>query len=215
MADNSDTRGTDQPKHSRERRGEQPKRDGDDGKRGVELRGGCAPGANLEIVAFELADAVHANDDEDDNKEQQQVGEQAVDAEHSKDRSIVAGEVAQVVVDAALRLTEVGRLRDALEVEELADRAQIGKARRDGGGAQAVEASLEVHPGGQGGDGDVEARHGGCERVARLRGAGLRNVGSDEGLLLFNALCGRSHCQRLLRVPGLDDNALGKDRCGL
>jgi hypothetical protein len=47
---------------------------------------------------------------------------------------------------------------------------------------------LEVHPGGQGGDGDVEARHGGCERVVCLSGAGLGNVGGDEGLLLFNAL---------------------------
>ena len=101
------------------------------------------------------------------------MGEQAVDAEHREDSSVIAGEVAQVVVDTALRLTKVGRLGDALEIEELADGAQVGEARRDGGGAQAVKTSSEVHPGGKGGDGDVEARHGGCERVARLSGIGL------------------------------------------
>ena len=43
MADDGNTRGTDQPKHSGERRGEKPKRDGDNSKGSVELRGGCAP----------------------------------------------------------------------------------------------------------------------------------------------------------------------------
>jgi hypothetical protein len=48
-----------------------------------------------------------------------------------------------------------------------------------------------------------------------LSGAGLRNVRGDEGLLLFNALCGRSHCQRLLGVSGWDGKVLGKGGCGL
>ena len=135
MANDGDSGGTNEPENKRERRSQQSERNGDDGKRGVELRGGCAPGANLEIVAFEPADAVHATDDEDDDEEQAQVVKQAVDAEHNKDSSVVAGKVAQVVVDAALGLTKAGRLGDALEIEKLADGAQVGEARRDGGGA--------------------------------------------------------------------------------
>ena len=202
MANDGDAGGTDEPQNSGEGRRPQSERDGDDGQGGVKLRGGRTPRAQLEIVAFELANAVHASDDEDDNKEKQQVSEQAVDAEHSEDGSIVAGEVAQVVVDAALGLAEVGGLGDALEVEELANGAQVGEARRDGGGAQAIEAAREVHPRRQGGDGDVEARHGGCERVARPSvrsggggggSGGLGDVRCDECLVLFCAFCRGCH----------------------
>lgn len=194
MTNDGNTGGTNEPENSRERRRPQSERNGNDGKGGVELRGGRAPGADLEVIALELSDAVHATNDEDDDEEQQQMGEQAVDAEHGKDSSVVAGEVAQVVVDAALRLTEVGGLGDALDVEELADGAQVGEARRDGGGAQAVEAPLEVHPGRQGGDGDAEARHGGGERVARLSSVWLGHVGGNECLVLLFAVCRGSHC---------------------
>lgn len=131
MADDGDTGGTDHPHESREGRRRQPKRNSNDGQGSVKLRRRRAPGADLEVVALELADTVHASDDEDDDKEQPQVSEQAVDAKHSEHSRIVAGEVAQVVVDATLRLTEVGRLRDALEVKELADGLQVGEARRD------------------------------------------------------------------------------------
>ena len=128
MADNGDAGGANEPQNSGEGRRPQSKRDGDDGQGGVKLRGGGAPRAHLEIVAFELANSVHASNDEDDDKEKQQVSEQAVDAEHGEDGSIVAGEVAQVVVDAALGLAKVGGLGDALEVEELANGAQVGEA---------------------------------------------------------------------------------------
>lgn len=109
-----------------------------------------APATDLEIVALQLADAVHAPHDEADDEEQHQVGEQAVDAEHDEDGRIVAREVAQVVVDPALRLAEVCGFGDALEIEELRDGAQVGKARGDGLIAQTVEPSREVHPGRQG-----------------------------------------------------------------
>lgn len=135
-------------------------------------RGG-APATQLQVVTLELSDTEHAPYDQDDDEEQHQIGEQAVYAEHDEDGGIVAGEVAQVVVDTALDLTKVGWLRDALDVEELGDGAQIGESRGHGGVAQAVEASTEVQARRQGVDGDAETRHDGC-RCGRIQ-SGLRS----------------------------------------
>lgn len=157
MAQDGDTRGADQPEDGAKRRGPQAERDRNDEEGSVELRGSSAPAGNLEVIAFELADAEHAADDEANDEEQQQVCEQAVDAEHDEDGGIVAGEVAEIVVDSALHLAEVGRLGDALDVEELGDGPQIGEARRDRRRAQAVKAAGQVHAGRQGVDGNVEA----------------------------------------------------------
>ena len=195
MTDDGDTRGANEPEHSRKWRCKQAKGNGDDGETGVELRGSGAPAADLEIVALKLADAVHADDDEADDKKQQQVSQQAVDAEHGEHSSVVAGEVSEVVVDATLGLAEVGGLGDALDVEELGDGAQVGEARGDGGRAQAVEAAAEVHPRRQGVDGDAEARHDGRKGgvwVVRLVVVVvlLMLVGSNECLLLRFEVCG-------------------------
>lgn len=129
VTENSDSRGSDQPEHSRERGGPQAKGNRDDEERGVELRRRNSAASKLEIIALELADSVHATNHEADDKEEQQVGEQAVDAKHNKDSGIVAREVAQVIVDSALDLAKVGRLGDALEVKELGNGSQVGEAR--------------------------------------------------------------------------------------
>lgn len=121
------------------------------------MRSSCAEGRELEIIALELADAEHSADNEADDEEQEQVCQQAVDAEHDKNSGIVAGEVAQVVVYTALDFTKVGGLGNALDIEELGDGPQVGKARGDGGAAQTVEAAREVHSRRQGVDRDAEA----------------------------------------------------------
>ena len=132
MAHNSHASRSDEPEHGCEGRCPETEGNGNDKERGVELRGRCAPAAELQIVAFKFADTEHSADYKTYNKEQHQVREQAVDAEHDEDGSIVARKVAQVVVDPALDLTEVCGLGDALDVEELGDGAQVGESRRDG-----------------------------------------------------------------------------------
>lgn len=129
MAQDGDTGGSDEPENGGEGRGPQTERDRNDEKSSVELRGGCAHAAELEVVAFELADAEHATHKEDYDEQQQQVGEKAVDAEHGKDGGVVAREVSQVVVHPALDLTKVGGLGDAFDIEELGDGAQVCEAR--------------------------------------------------------------------------------------
>lgn len=83
----------------------------------------------MQVIALELADTEHATNDKADDKEQKQVGEQAVNAEHGEYCGIVAGEIAQVVVHATLDLTKIGGLGDALHIEELGDGSQVGEAR--------------------------------------------------------------------------------------
>lgn len=148
MAQDGDTRSSNEPKHGGEGRSQEAEGHGDAEQGGVELRGGSAPAPDLEVVALQFADTVHATNDEEDEEEQLQVGEQAVDAEHDEDDGIVAGEVAQVVVEPALHGAEVFRLGDALDVEELGDGPQVGKTGGNGLAPQAIEAAREVHPGG-------------------------------------------------------------------
>lgn len=95
-------------------------------------------------MTLELSDAVKTTSDQDDDKEQQGVGQQAVDAEHHKDGGIVAGEVGQIVVHTALDLAEMGGFGDTLDVQEFGDRAQVGKARAEGLRADAVEPFAEA-----------------------------------------------------------------------
>ena len=115
-------------------------RHGDTQQRSVELRGIEATEADIQIPTTQLVNPVETAGDQDDNKEENEVGQQAVDAQHHKDHGIVAGEVRQVVVDSALHLTKVGRLGYALHVEELGDGAQVGKASGQGLAADVVEA---------------------------------------------------------------------------
>lgn len=69
-----------------------------------------AKGANLEILALEASDEPQAEDGEDHVEEKDQVCEKSVQAQHDEDDDIVAGIVAQVVVDSRLHLPKVGRL---------------------------------------------------------------------------------------------------------
>ena len=85
---------------------------------------------NIQISSLKLADAEHTTYDQDDDKQQEQVREQAVDAEHDEDDGIVAAEVRQVVVDSGLHIAEVSGLRESLEVEELRERLEVGEAVR-------------------------------------------------------------------------------------
>lgn len=157
MAQNSDTGGSNEPENSAKRRSPEAQGNADDQKRRVQLGSGRAPTANLQVVALELANAVHATDEQKDDEEECQICEQAVDDEHGENSGIVAREVAEVVVDSALHLAEVGWLGDALHVEELGDRAQIREAAGEGLRLQAVEATGEVQPGRQSVNGDAES----------------------------------------------------------
>ena len=161
MAEDGDTRGSNQPKKGTQGRCLEGKGHGNDEQGSVELGWGSAPAADLEIIALELADTVHSTDNKGDDEHQPQVCDQTVDAEHCEDDGIVAGEVRQVVVDPALGLAEVGGFRHALEIEEFANWSQVGKARGDGLRTQAFEAAGEVHPRGEGIDGNANPRHGG------------------------------------------------------
>ncbi|KFY68852.1 hypothetical protein V498_10555 [Pseudogymnoascus sp. VKM F-4517 (FW-2822)] len=128
----------------REGRREEAQGDGDDKEESVELGGGEAVGTELQVAAVELANGPHATDDEEDDEEEERVRHQAVDAEHHEHGRIVAGEVAQVPVDARLGLAEVGGLGQTLEVEELGDGLDVGEAGADCLRAEAGEAVGEV-----------------------------------------------------------------------
>jgi len=163
MPENADARRTNQPQDSADWRSPNAQRHSDNQKTSVKLGGGSAREADVEIGASQLADAEHSTDDEGDDEQQQQVGQQAVDAEHDEDDGIVAAEVGEVVVDAGLDLAEVLRLGQALEVEEFADGLEVGEAAADALGSHAVEAALQVEAAGQSLDGDVHAGHVGWD----------------------------------------------------
>jgi hypothetical protein len=69
--------------------------------------------------------------------------------------------VTQVVVDARLHLDKVGRLRETLEVEKLADGSQVGEASAEGARSEALEAIAEVEAGRYNVERDLNARHDG------------------------------------------------------
>ncbi|KFX91118.1 hypothetical protein O988_07908 [Pseudogymnoascus sp. VKM F-3808] len=126
----------------------------------------------LQVAAVELANDPQAADDEEDDEEEHWVRHQAVDAEHYKDGRIVAGEVAQVPVDARLGFAEVFGLGETLEVEELGNGLDVSKAGADGLRAEASKAVGEVESRREDVQGDLNACH--CERwvviIEELRG---------------------------------------------
>lgn len=127
VAKNDNAAGANQPHDGAERRGDQANRDRNDVQTSVQL-GGCKAGlANFEVLAVELPNDVHAENNEDEVEQKPGVGEEGVDAEHHEDDGIVAGEVTQIVVDTRLDLSKVLGLRHPLDVEELGDRAEVGK----------------------------------------------------------------------------------------
>lgn len=139
VAKNDHTAGANEPHDGAEGRRDQTNRDGNDVQTGVQLRGGEAGLADLEILAVELADEEHAEDDEDDVEKKPGVGQQGVDAEHGKDHGIVAGEVTEIVVDTRLGFGEVLGLRQPLEVEELGNGPEVGESAGQGGRPDAVK----------------------------------------------------------------------------
>lgn len=134
----------DQPEGRRDGRGIDTQWDANAQQTSVELRGIEATESQVQVTAVKFPDAPDTGSREDDDEKQERVGQQAVDAEHDEDDGIVAGEVAQVVIDAALDFTEVGRLGQALEVEELGDWAQVGETGAQRLAAERVEAVTET-----------------------------------------------------------------------
>lgn len=134
----------DQPKDCREGRSPEPKRDANAQQTRVELRSVEAAEAQVQVAAIQYTNAPKTGGHEDDEEEQGGSGQQAVDAEHHENDGIVAGEVAQVVVDPALDLPKVGGLGDALEVEELGNGAQVGESGAQRLAAEGVEAVTET-----------------------------------------------------------------------
>lgn len=178
VAQNDHAARTNEPHDSGDGRGKETDRNGNDIETSVELRGGDARLANLEVLAVELANQEHTRDDKDDVKQQPGVREKGVDAEHHKDDGIVAREVAEVVVDTGLCFGKVGWLRQALDVHKFGDRPEVREAVRKGGRAQALEAVAKVDAGRQGVEGDLNTRHFGCGMM--WSGSGEREILNSE-----------------------------------
>ena len=159
VTEDGHTSRSNQPEHGRDGRSPDAQRNRDDQQTGVELGRVKASDAEIQIATFELPDTVETTGHQDDDEEQHGVGQQAVDAQHHKHDGIVAGEVRQVVVDAALDLAKVGWLGQTLQVEELGHRTEVGETRAERLGADAVEALAEAR--GDGVDRDLNGTHSG------------------------------------------------------
>ena len=168
MAADRHARRTDEPQHRRDRRGPESQRDRDTHESGIKLGGIQLGKPQVEIAAFQLSDPVETAGDQDDDEQQDGVCQQTVDAEHHKNHGIVAGKVAQVVVDTALGLTEVGGFGQTLEIQELRNRPEVGETRSEGLRADAVEPVAESR--GERVEGDLDWTHCmGDEGVTRMR----------------------------------------------
>lgn len=128
MAKDGHTGGADQPQKCTEGGCQERRGDGNAEQSRVQLRSVETTEAQIEVAAIELANSKETGGNEDNKEQERPVGQQAVNAEHHKDDRIVAGEVAEVVVDTALDFTKILRLGQTLEVEELRDGAQVGKS---------------------------------------------------------------------------------------
>lgn len=195
MTQNSDAAGTDEPEDGGEWRGNEAQRNGDADERGVELGGGGSEGADLEIRTLQLANSPHSSDDEEDDEQQREVGDQAVDGQHDENDGIVAGEVAEVVVDAALDLAKVLGLGDALDVEELGDGLEVGEARGQGLRAHALEAPREVEARGEGVERNADARHDVERARSRTNTARSERMKKVKGMIEQRTKCTREQRQ--------------------
>lgn len=165
MTKDGHTRSANQPEQGADGRSIQTQGHGDDDKTSIQLGRGGTQGAEFEITTLETADQVHTGNDQDDVEEQCPVGEQSVDAQHAEDDSIVAREVAEVIVDSRLHLAKIGRLGDTLEVEELRDGLEVGEAASDAAGSQALKALRKVQARRNNVQGDLNASH--CDGVGK------------------------------------------------
>lgn len=180
VAKNDHTAGANEPHDGAEGRRNQADRDGNDVQTGVQLGGGEAGLADLEVLTVKLADEEHAEDDKDDVEEKPGVGEQSVDAEHGKYDGIVAGEVAEVVVDTRLGFGEVLRLGHPLEVEELRNGPEVGKSARQGGRTNAVETVSQLETARQSINGDLNPCHVGLR--LDVLGYGCKSQGCAQSM---------------------------------
>lgn len=153
MTQNCNARSSNEPKGGRKGVCDDCKWDSQNDQSSVELCGSCTEEANIQITALKLADTVHATNDKKNDKCEQPVGEQRVDAQHDEQDGIVAGKVTKIVVDPVLDLAKVLRLGQSLEVEELANGLQVGKAALQVLRANTVKTTLQI-----------EARCDGIER---------------------------------------------------
>ena len=160
MTKNGHTRGSDEPKNSSEGGGKKSDRDSNTQQTSVELRGSSLEGADLQISSLEFADEPHAERNKDDVEQEPHIGDKAVDAEHHDDHGIVAGEVAEIVVDACLHFGEVVGLGQPLQIEELGDWLEVGEALAQGLAAQAREPIAKVEARRQNVNRDVDSGHG-------------------------------------------------------
>lgn len=159
MAENGNASGSDQPQESRNRGRNEGNGDRNTGKCSVKLRRGSTECTNLKIIATKLANCPHATNNQDDVKEKPKVGEQAVDAEHDKDHGIVAGEIAEVVIDSSLYFPEVVWLRQSLQIQELGDRSDVGKSGGERLRSYTVETVGQVETGRQSVQRDADSSH--------------------------------------------------------
>lgn len=116
-----------QPQGSSYRRGPDEDWDADDKQDCVKLGGGEGGHSQLQIAAVKLSNGKEADSHEDHVKEESKVGEEAVDAKHSRQGEVIALEVCQIVIDPALYLAEVPRFGEPFEIEELSYRFEIGE----------------------------------------------------------------------------------------
>ena len=165
VTEDGHARSATQPQQRREGRGEKEQWDGNDEQTSLELRRSSTESSELQVTAIKTVQNEHADENEDDVKEQNPVGQQRVDAEHGKDDQVVCREVAQVVVDSGLGIAKVLGLGKALEVAELGNGTQVGESAAERTRAKALETILQVEARRQGVQGNLNARHvgGGCE----------------------------------------------------
>lgn len=143
VTEDSHASGSNQPERSGDGGSIKTQRNRNNQQTGVQLRGGESCKAQVKITALELADSIQTTSNQQDDKKQRQIGQQAVYAEHDKDGGIVAREIGQVVVHTALNLAKIGRLREALDIEELRDWSEVGETRGKRLRADAIEAITE------------------------------------------------------------------------
>lgn len=124
MAQNQESRATDEPEHETEWTCEPQQRDTDDKKTGVKALLGDDVFADLHGFWCEAVDGPETKDQEDDGEKKQSVVDHAIDGEKSDNDSIVAGEVTSVVCDTLESFVGVLWTRDALVIKELAERTQ-------------------------------------------------------------------------------------------
>lgn len=144
MSEDGEAGSSNEPENRGEWRSDEAQRNRNAEKGGVQLGRGSLDGTDFEIGATQPANSPHSSDDEENDKQQQEVGQQRVDAQHYKDHGIVAGEVGEIVGCAALDFTEVLGLRNALEIEELAEGADVREAVRQRHAIGALRKAVQT-----------------------------------------------------------------------